>query len=70
MTIVKFTGTTCNDIDPDNVLSEAVGALESAVVIGRDKEGELYFASSLGSTAETLLLVELFKNFLINTDEE
>ncbi|MCP4184589.1 MAG: hypothetical protein GY761_14945 [Hyphomicrobiales bacterium] len=37
------------DLDPDKILQQAVGNLDSAVVIGWKKEGELYFASSMAA---------------------
>lgn len=55
------------DLPSDRVLSEAIKAdVQDAVVIGRDDEGELYFASAVGSNAETLLLLEEAKKHLLD----
>jgi len=41
---VEFIGQAAED--PDNVLRQAVGELESVVVIGYDKDGEVSIAAS------------------------
>ena len=53
------------DIAPDRVLECAHDKLESAIVIGEDKEGNLYFASSMGDNAHTLWFLEQAKQFLL-----
>ena len=53
------------DIHPNRVLECANDNLESAIVIGEDKEGNLYFASSMGDNAHTLWLLEQAKQFLL-----
>jgi hypothetical protein len=53
-------------VDADRVLTSPAGSLEQAVVIGRDKDGELYFASSEGSP-QTLWLIEQAKRLLLDT---
>ncbi len=57
--------TTTLDIPVDAVLGGATGRLTDAVLIGWDKEGEFYVASSLASGAETLLLLEKAKKLLM-----
>ena len=44
--VVRFTGISTLPLDPDLLLNEAVGNLDRVIIIGIDKEGEEYFASS------------------------
>lgn len=70
--IVKFyrpAGATYGDIDPERVLQAAVGKLEHIVILGWDHNGDEYFAASHGSTADNLLLAELFKQRLLQPEE-
>jgi len=69
MKVVEFTGTTIGEVDPDEVLKSPVGKLETAIVLGVEKEtGEYYFASSTRKN-ETLWIVEKFKQYLMELDE-
>lgn len=49
------------DICPNRILSAAIDKLENALVIGRDHEGHLYFASSMADAPSVLFLLELAK---------
>jgi len=44
--VVRFTGISYLPLDPDRLLEEAIGQLERVMIIGVDKEGNEYFASS------------------------
>ena len=44
--VVEFDGLTTLSLDPDRLLQEAMGQLQRVIIIGIDKEGEEYFASS------------------------
>lgn len=44
--VVDLNVITTLPLDPDRVLSKALGKLERVMVIGIDKDGEEYFASS------------------------
>jgi hypothetical protein len=44
--VVGFTGITKLPLNPDRLLEAAVGQLERVLIIGIDKEGAEYFASS------------------------
>jgi hypothetical protein len=68
--VVRFPGVTRLDIDPDQVLQKAIGKVQGVVVAGYDEDGEEYFASSYGSVAETLFLLERFKKYLLETHDE
>jgi hypothetical protein len=64
--VVSFNGVTTLKGDPDITLKFAAGNLETVVIIGYDKDGEFYFASSEPSGAEVNLLLDIAKNRLIN----
>lgn len=49
------------DIPADRVLSEAMGEMDKAIVMGYDKEGEFYFASSIADGGDVLWLLENMK---------
>ena len=53
------------DIEPDRVLEGPIGSLESAIVIGVNKDGTLYFSSSMGDNAHTLWLIKKAEQFLL-----
>ena len=53
------------DIPPDRVLKEAIGKMEGVVVIGYDKEGDQYFASSYADGGKVLWLLEQCKISLL-----
>ncbi len=60
--------TTTLDVPADNVLSGALGELSQVIVIGVDKDGEEYFASSTAFKPELLWRVERFKNWMMSED--
>lgn len=64
--VIKFGGLTKLDIPVNDVLGGAIEAgLKSAVVLGYDKEGDLYFSSSTGSPPDMLWLIESFRKFIL-----
>ena len=65
--VVQFSGVTKNNIEPDQVLTEAVGVLDSVLVLGWTKEGALYVAASDAGVGEALLLMEVTKAALIES---
>ena len=58
------------DISADRVLEAAMGELEKVVVIGYDKDGEEYFASSIADGGTTLWLMERSKAKLLAIPDE
>jgi hypothetical protein len=64
--IADYGGETRLDIDPDKVLMGAVGHLGSVVVIGWDKDDQLFFAASNGYNPDTLWLIECARRALID----
>lgn len=69
---IEFTGITRHNLDPNKVLSKATGELSGVVVLGYDKEGEEYFASSYADGGDILWLLERCKLKLLTvfTDNE
>ena len=58
------------NLDPDRVLQSAVGELEDVVVIGFDKDGGEYFASSVAAGPEVLWLIERMKKALLEVGDD
>ena len=59
--VIPLGGITRLDIDPDQILENATGDMESVVIIGYDKQGEEYFASSIADGGDVLWLLERCK---------
>lgn len=59
--LIRFRGITRLDLAPDDVLGAAVGELSTVVVLGYDKDGKEYFASSVSDGADVLWLLERCK---------
>jgi hypothetical protein len=69
--VIKFTGETLLDLNPDDILEEAKGKLEKVMIIGYTEEGDEYFSSSFADGMTAVWLLERFKNFLVNiVDDE
>jgi hypothetical protein len=66
--VVTFTGITKLDLPPDRILESAVGALDAVVVLGYDKEGKEYFASSYADGGDVLWLMERLKKKLLEVE--
>ena len=54
------------DIPVDRVLEKAVGQLDSVVILGYDKEGDEYFASSNADGGDVMWLIERAKKRLLD----
>lgn len=54
------------DVPADKVLKAATGKLETAIVIGYDKDGDFYFASSKADGGDVLWLLETAKKELMD----
>ncbi len=63
--VIQFRGITKLDLDPDVVLENNKGKLEGLVIIGYDKEGEEYFASTYADGGTVLWLIERCKKMLL-----
>lgn len=58
------------DITPDRALEQAKGKLDFVVVLGYEKNGSKYIASSSGDCGRVILLLERCKHELITITEE
>jgi hypothetical protein len=65
--VLRFRGVTHRDIDPAQVLDGARN-LPCVVVLGYDKDGAEYFASSVADGADVLWLLERLKAQLLAAD--
>lgn len=68
--IIEFTGDSLAPLPPDKVLEEAIGNLKKCVVVGIDKDGEMYVAASDGEVAKITHLLSHGHRFLLNWEEE
>jgi len=64
--VVSLGCVTSLDMPPERVLSEAIEHdLETVLIIGRTKDGELYFEGSSADGGDALWLMELAKKALM-----
>lgn len=63
--VVEFTGAFHGRVEPDVVLEAAKGKLEDVIVIGWDKDGTFYMASSTGELRDMLFLSRLLDRELM-----
>lgn len=68
--VVRFTGITKLDIPVDHVIESALGRLEGVVILGYDKDGQEYFASSYADGGDMLWLLERAKKALLEVTGE
>jgi hypothetical protein len=68
--VVRFTGITKLDIPADHVIESALGKLEGVVILGYDKDGQEYFASSYADGGDMLWLLERAKKALLEVADE
>lgn len=60
-----FPGVTTKDHDPDVMLRLAQGQLTEVVILGTDKDGELFFSSNVADGGSVLWLMEKAKKALL-----
>lgn len=63
--VLIFNGITRLDLPADRIIEGALGKLRDVVIIGYDKDGEEYFASSVADGGTTLWLLERCKKKLL-----
>lgn len=68
--VINLNNITKLDLPADRIIDEAHGKLESAIVIGYDKDGEEYFTSSLADGGSVLWLLERMKLKLLESADE
>jgi len=67
--VIELNTITYLDIPAERVLNSALKKdLESAVVLGYDKEGNFYFASSIANGPDVLWLMEKLKLELLTVE--
>jgi hypothetical protein len=59
--VILFNGITKLDLNPDLVLESAKGTLQGFVIVGYDKDGQEYFASTYADGGDVLWLLERMK---------
>lgn len=68
--VITFTGITKLDLPPDRILDGAAGKLDGVLILGWDKDGNEYFASSYADGGTNLWLLERCKLRLLNVGTE
>lgn len=69
--IINFPGITRLDLDPQRVLSSALeDGLEAVIVLGLDKDGAFYFASSAPDSPEVLWFLRKAEHKLMQMEDE
>ena len=63
-------GETYADVDPDKVLTGAVGKLSEVVVVGYEANGDFYFASTRANGPDVLWLLKLAEKRLLDIERE
>ena len=63
--VIPLGNVTKLDLPVDRILEAAKGSLEGVVLMGYDKEGEYYFASTYADGGEVLWLLENLKKRLL-----
>jgi hypothetical protein len=66
--LIQFRGVTKLNLDPDITLEGTKGKLKDFVIMGYDKEGEIFFSSTMADGGDVLWLLERFKAMLMRTD--
>lgn len=64
--VIPFDGITKLDLPADRVLDMATGKLEGVVVVGYDRDGDIYCASSYADGGTVLWLIETLKHRLMH----
>lgn len=68
--IIPFSGITRLDLPADQVLELAGGQLEGVVVVGFDKDGQFYAASSYADGGTVLWLLEVLRKRLLEVEPQ
>lgn len=68
--VVMIPVITSERIDSDTLLEIAKGELESVVILGYDKKGQRYYASSSADAAEVIHLMERTKHDIFAMEDD
>ena len=63
--VIIWRGVTSLDLPPDRILESAIGKLTGVMVIGYEKDGSLWAASSYADGGDALWLLESAKQALM-----
>ena len=63
-------GETRLELDPDEVLTGAVGLLKEVVIVGYEADGSLYFASNRANAPDVLWLLKQAEQILLAIERE
>lgn len=64
--VLLYPGITPFNMPADVMLDKAKGHLDDVVIVGWDKDGDLFFSSSIGNGPEVNWLLDLAKRELLN----
>lgn len=64
--LVHLNVMTSQKVPPDKILLSALGGLDDVMILGWDKAGQCYLASSFANSADVLWLLEQMKLDLLN----
>ena len=65
--IIPIGGVTRLDLPPDRILEAAKGKMEGVVIVGFDKDGEVYAASSYADGGRVMWLLEACKTKMMES---
>lgn len=65
--IVRFTGLTKLDLEPDTILQKAIGELKEVLIIGTTKDGNQYLASSSADAKNMIWHIETAKFMIMES---
>lgn len=68
--VVELSVITKLDLDPDRVLKKVLGKLTEVVIMGFDKDGDEYFASSVADGGSVLWHIERAKHKLMKIADD
>lgn len=68
--VVRFPGITLLDLDPDDMLKEAMGKLEKVLIIGYTNDGDEFISSSFADGPTAVWLLERMKILLLSIVDE
>ncbi|MCW2309720.1 hypothetical protein [Rhodobium gokarnense] len=67
--VISLGTITCLDLPADRVLDACKGnCSDGVIIVGRDDDGELYFASSIADGGAVLWLLEMAKKHLLENE--
>jgi hypothetical protein len=68
--ILRFSGKTALDLDPDEVLENLKGKLTGFILAGRGVDGEYFYSSTLALKSDSLWFAEKFKTAILNGEDD